>query len=139
MRLYPPAPLFTRVAVAEDEVCGLKVEPGTLVMISPWLMHRHRLLWERPEAFIPDRFMGKAQDYLTNGAYIPFGAGPRICIGATFSLAEASLMMAMILERFDIALDPIATVSFPASFTAGSQVTFDASASAAAMWFRADC
>lgn len=114
MRLYPPAPLYTRVAVGEDEVCGRKVEPGTLVMISPWLMHRHKLLWERPEAFIPDRFEGKAQDYLTNGAYIPFGAGPRICIGATFSLAEVSLVLAMLLERFDIELDdprPVTPVS----------------------------
>jgi cytochrome P450 len=114
MRLYPPAPLYTRVAVARDEVCGRTVEPGTLVMISPWLLHRHKLLWERPEAFIPDRFEGKAQDYLTNGAYIPFGAGPRICIGATFSLAEASLMLAMLVERFEIDLDdarPITPVS----------------------------
>lgn len=114
MRLYPPAPLYTRVAVATDVVAGREVEPGTLVMISPWLLHRHKLLWERPEAFIPDRFDGKAQDYLTNGAYIPFGAGPRICIGATFSLAEASLVLAMLLERFDIELDderPVTPVS----------------------------
>ena len=105
MRLYPPAPLYTRVAIAEDEVCGRKVEPGTIVMISPWLIHRHKLLWDRPEAFIPDRFEGKAQDYLTNGSYIPFGSGPRICIGATFSLAEASLILAMLLERFAVTLD----------------------------------
>jgi len=102
------------MAMAEDEVCGRKVEPGTIVMISPWLIHLHKLLWERPEAFIPDRFEGKAQDYLTNGAYIPFGAGPRICIGATFSLAEVSLVLAMLLERFEINLDddrPITPVS----------------------------
>lgn len=114
MRLYPPAPLFTRVAVARDEVCGRTVEPGTIVMISPWLIHRHRRLWDQPDAFIPDRFEGKAQDYLSNGAYIPFGAGPRICIGATFSLAEASIILAMLLERFDIELDddrPVTPVS----------------------------
>ena len=105
MRLYPPAPLYTRMAMAEDEVCGRRVEPGTIVMISPWLIHRHKLLWDRPEAFIPDRFEGKAQDYLTNGAYIPFGAGPRICIGAAFSLCEASLILAMLLERFAVTLD----------------------------------
>jgi cytochrome P450 len=105
MRLYPPAPLYTRVAMAKDVVAGREVEPGTIVMISPWLMHRHRKLWDRPDAFIPDRFEGKAQDYLTNGAYIPFGAGPRICIGATFSLAEASIILAMFLERFEVELD----------------------------------
>ncbi|HEY4031320.1 MAG TPA: cytochrome P450 [Caulobacteraceae bacterium] len=114
MRLYPPAPLFTRVAVAEDVVAGHKVEPGTLVMISPWLMHRHKTLWQRPEAFIPDRFEGKPQDYMTNGAYIPFGCGPRICIGATFALAEASVVLAMLLQRFDVDLDddrPVMPVS----------------------------
>lgn len=114
MRLYPPAPLYTRVATAKDVVAGREVEPGTLVMISPWLIHRHKKLWERPEAFIPDRFEGKLQDYLTNGAYIPFGAGPRICIGATFSLAEASLVLAMLLQRFEVDLDddrPVTPVS----------------------------
>ncbi|MGZ3399683.1 MAG: cytochrome P450 [Caulobacteraceae bacterium] len=114
MRLYPPAPLYTRVAMAPDVVAGRQVEPGTLVMISPWLLHRHKKLWDRPEAFIPDRFEGKAQDYLTNGSYIPFGAGPRICIGATFSLAEASLVLAMLLQRFEVDLDddrPITPVS----------------------------
>jgi cytochrome P450 len=105
MRLYPPAPLYTRMAMGKDVVAGREVEPGTIVMISPWLIHRHRKLWDRPEAFIPDRFEGKAQDYLTNGSYIPFGAGPRICIGATFSLAEASLILAMLLERFEVELD----------------------------------
>jgi cytochrome P450 len=114
MRLYPPAPLFTRVAVAEDVVAGHKVEPGALVMISPWVIHRHKALWDRPEAFIPDRFEGKPQDYLTNGAYIPFGCGPRICIGATFSIAEASLVLAMLLQRFEVDLDddrPVRPVS----------------------------
>jgi cytochrome P450 len=114
MRLYPPAPLYTRVAMAEDVVAGHKVEPGALVMISPWLIHRHKKLWERPEAFIPDRFEGKPQDYLTNGAYIPFGCGPRICIGGAFALAEASLVVAMLLQRFEIELDddrPVTPVS----------------------------
>jgi len=114
MRLYPPVSLFTRIAVAEDRIGAFKVDPGTLVMISPWLIHRHKTLWERPEAFIPDRFQGKPQDYLTNGAFIPFGTGPRICIGATFSLAEASLVLAMLLQRFEVDLDddrPVMPVS----------------------------
>jgi cytochrome P450 len=105
MRLYPPAPLYTRVSMGRDEVAGRQVEPGTLVMISPWLIHRHNKLWDQPSAFIPDRFEGKPQDYLTNPAYIPFGAGPRVCIGATFSLAEVSIILAMFLERFEADLD----------------------------------
>ena len=114
MRLYPPAPLFTRVAVGPDVVGGRAVEPGTLVMISPWVIHRHNRLWDNPNAFVVDRFEGKPQDYMTNPAFIPFGAGPRTCIGATFSLAEASLILAMLLERFEIDLDdarPIMPVS----------------------------
>jgi cytochrome P450 len=114
MRLYPPVPLYTRVAMAADEVAGRRVEPGTLMMISPWLMHRHNRLWDNPNAFIVDRFEGKPQDYLTNGAYVPFGAGPRTCIGATFSLAEVSLVLAMLLERFEVDLDdkrPVTPVS----------------------------
>ena len=105
MRLYPPAPLYTRMSTGSDEVCGRIVEAGTLVMISPWLVHRHRRLWPDPDAFDPDRFEGKPQDYLSNGAYIPFGVGPRTCIGASFALAEASLILAKMLERFEIALD----------------------------------
>ena len=114
MRLYPPAPLYTRVSMGPDEVAGRQVEPGTIVMISPWLIHRHNKLWDQPSAFIPDRFEGKPQDYLTNPAYIPFGAGPRTCIGAAFSLAEVSIVLAMFLERFEAELDddrPITPVS----------------------------
>ncbi len=83
-------------------------------MISPWLIHRHRKLWDDPAAFDPDRFEGKPQDYLTNGSYIPFGVGPRTCIGASFALAEASLVLARVLERFVIELDdarPVMPVS----------------------------
>ena len=105
MRLYPPAPLYTRVSTGEDEVAGRKVETGTLVMICPWLIHRHNKLWDHPNAFIADRFEGKPQDYMTNPAYIPFGAGPRTCIGATFSLAEVSIILAMFLDRFEADLD----------------------------------
>ena len=114
MRLYPPAPLYTRVATGPDEIAGRHIEAGTLVMISPWLIHRHRKLWDDPAAFDPDRFEGKPQDYLTNGSYIPFGVGPRTCIGASFALAEASLVLARVLERFVIELDdarPVMPVS----------------------------
>lgn len=114
MRLYPPAPLYTRLSTGPDEISGRKIEAGVLVMISPWLIHRHRKLWDEPDAFNPDRFEGRPQDYLTNGAYIPFGAGPRVCIGASFALAEASLVLARMIERFHIELDdgrPVKPVS----------------------------
>ena len=75
------------------------------MIISPWIIHRHRKLWDRPEAFIPDRFEGKEREYLAGGAYLPFGAGPRICIGASFALTEAAIMAATFLERFAVTLD----------------------------------
>ncbi len=105
MRLYPPAPLLIRTAQAADRLGGVEVPKGATVLISPWIIHRHRKLWDRPEAFIPDRFEGKAQDHLSSGAYIPFGAGPRICIGASFAMTEAAVVMAELLSRFEVVLD----------------------------------
>ncbi len=105
MRLYPSAPLLFRQALEPDELLGVKFPAGSIVIISPWIVHRHRLLWDQPDAFIPDRFIGKEREYLAGGAYIPFGAGPRICIGASFSLAEASIMLATVVQRLRITLD----------------------------------
>ena len=105
LRLYPSAPLLFRMALQPDELLGVKVAKGDIVIIAPWIIHRHRKLWDQPDAFIPDRFDGKEREYLAGGAYLPFGAGPRICIGASFALTEASIMLASLLSRFDVALD----------------------------------
>ena len=78
---------------------------GDIVIIAPWIVHRHRKLWDQPDAFIPDRFEGKEREYLSGGAYLPFGAGPRICIGASFALTETSIMLASLLERAEVRLD----------------------------------
>ncbi|MFB9266468.1 cytochrome P450 [Bradyrhizobium erythrophlei] len=104
LRLYPPAPHVNREAIADDTVLGERVEAGAQVWISPWVIHRHRKFWDQPTAFMPDRFAGKASPW-TSGTFIPFGAGPRICIGATFAIAEAQIIMAILLSRFSIALD----------------------------------
>ena len=101
LRLYPPAPLIAREAVRADEVLGHRVEPGHMVMISPWLMHRHRKLWDQPNAFLPDRFIDQPHPWGLE-AFIPFGAGPRVCIGASFALAEAQLLLAHLLQAFQI-------------------------------------
>jgi cytochrome P450 len=103
LRLYPPAPHMNREAIADDTVLGERIEAGAQVWISPWVIHRHRKFWDNPTAFIPDRFAGKASPW-TSGTFIPFGAGPRICIGATFAIAEAQIIMATLLSRFRIAL-----------------------------------
>jgi cytochrome P450 len=105
LRLYPPAAYISREATAEDVVAGEQVCVGTQAWISPWVLHRHRKHWDNPTAFTPDRFTGKLSPWTGAGAFLPFGAGPRICIGATFAMAEAHIMLATLLPRFRITLD----------------------------------
>jgi cytochrome P450 len=97
LRLYPPAFLIVREAKEADEVAGHKVAPGTVISISPWILGRHRKLWDRAEEFRPERFMPGAPQP-DRFAYLPFGIGPRICVGARFALTEAVLAMACLLR-----------------------------------------
>ena len=83
LRLYPPAFLIVRQAQAADSIMGHAVSPGTTITISPWVLHRHHKRWHAPDAFDPDRFMPGAPPP-ERYAYMPFGAGPRICVGAQF-------------------------------------------------------
>jgi cytochrome P450 len=106
MRLYPPVPSITREAVAEDELAGRKVRAGTLVVISPYVLHRHRRLWSDPDSYRPERFLPDNRGAIPRFAYLPFGAGPRICIGASFALQEAILVLATLLRRFRFELQP---------------------------------
>jgi cytochrome P450 len=110
LRLYPPVAYITREAIANDTVAGEPVRPGTLIWISPWVLHRHRKFWRQPTAFMPERFANMPASWNNDGAFTPFGAGPRICIGATFAMAEAQIMLATILSRFRIKLDNIPPV-----------------------------
>jgi cytochrome P450 len=103
LRLYPPAFLLTREALAADEVAGRPVAAGTVVVISPWVLHRHRRLWTAPDVFDPSRFLPGAPP-IDRFAYLPFGAGPRICVGATFALTEAVLVLARLVRAFRIEL-----------------------------------
>jgi len=104
MRLYPPIPHIIRDANGPDDICGEKIDKNTQVWVSPWVLHRHRKFWDRPTAFIPDRFAGKPAPWTQMPAYIPFGAGPRICIGLSFALAEAQIVLARLLSRQKIDL-----------------------------------
>jgi cytochrome P450 len=104
MRLYPPVIFLLRQAVEADEIDGAPVTPGALVWMSPWVIHRHRRFWEQPNAFMPDRFAGQASPWTGGQPFVPFGVGPRICIGASFALAEAQIMLATLLSRFEISL-----------------------------------
>src|SRR5215470_7900463 len=100
MRLYPPVPFLSRQAVRPDRLGDVEVRPRSLVVVAPWVVHRHRLLWEEPELFEPERFAPDRRALVPRFGYLPFGAGPRICIGAGFAMQEALIALAMIVQRF---------------------------------------
>jgi cytochrome P450 len=98
LRLYPPAGIISRTAQEADVLCARNVRPGDTVMIPIYALHRNHLLWEDPNAFDPTRFADrKAVDRYS---YLPFGDGPRICIGASFAIQEAVIILATLLARF---------------------------------------
>jgi cytochrome P450 len=100
MRLYPPVHTMARQAIAEDVVAGHRVRAGTDVIISPWLLHRHRKLWQDPERFDPERFAAGREEQRDRFAYLPFGAGPRICIGQGFAMMEGILILTALMRRW---------------------------------------
>ena len=103
LRLYPSAFLIARAAAAPDTVAGMPIRKHDVILIAPWLLHRHEKLWRDPNAFIPERFMAPAPPP-DRFAYLPFGVGPRICIGAHFALVEATLALARIIGAFRVSL-----------------------------------
>jgi cytochrome P450 len=102
MRLYPPAFLIARAAREKDNAAGIEIGKGDIIMIAPWLLHRHEKLWDQPNAFIPKRFMSTEPP--DRFAYLPFGAGPRVCIGAPFAHAESVLALARLIGAFRVEL-----------------------------------
>jgi cytochrome P450 len=102
LRLYPPAWVLTRRAEVDDEVCGVPVPAGTLAIVSPWLLHRRPADWPDPLRFDPDRFAGE-RSATPRGGYLPFGVGPRLCIGRDFALVEAVLALATLLRGWEVA------------------------------------
>jgi cytochrome P450 len=101
MRLLPPIWIIERRVIEEDEVAGFRLPAGSAIVIAPYALHRHPAFWEEPETFDPDRFEGGTPD-----AYIPFGAGPRFCIGSEFAMLEAQLITAMVVQSFGLRLVP---------------------------------
>jgi cytochrome P450 len=100
MRLYPPAATLTREAVEPDMLAGRRIKKGMRVVVSPFVVHRHRLLWRDPDLFMPERFLGEAREKIDRFAYLPFGAGPRVCVGASFALQEACIVLAHLMQAF---------------------------------------
>lgn len=106
MRLYPPITFIPRVAAEKTRIGRHAVKKGAMIMISPWIIHRHRDYWSEPHGFDPDRFSAAREGELVQGAYLPFGLGPRVCAGASFATAEATLILARLARRYEFrALD----------------------------------
>ena len=106
MRLFPPAANLVREAISEDWLAGHRIPPGTIVSISPYVLHRHRTLWRNPDDFDPSRFLPGERETIDRYAYIPFGAGPRVCIGQAFAVQEGLIVLAHLLARVRLDLFP---------------------------------
>ena len=106
MRLYPPAYAFGREALEDCEVAGYRVPKGSSVFMMPWILHRDARWFPNPEAFDPDRWQGDFAKRLPAFAYLPFGGGPRRCIGNTFAMMEAVLLLATMARRYELKLVP---------------------------------
>jgi cytochrome P450 len=103
LRLYPPAFAIARESIGPDRLGDFDLPARTVVIMAPWVLHRHRRYWRDPDAFDPDRFMPDAPQP-PRFAYLPFGAGPRVCVGAQFALTEAVLVLGSMLQRFRLEL-----------------------------------
>ncbi len=110
LRIFPPAWMFARKAIADDEILGFHIPAGSMLAISPYVTHRDPAFWEQPYRFDPDRFLPERSKSRHRFAYFPFGGGPRLCIGRDFALTEATLIMALIARRFELRLAPGAVV-----------------------------
>jgi cytochrome P450 len=111
IRLYPPVPILGRQAVRDELLRGRRVPVGSLLLVVPWLLHRHRLFWERPDDFVPDRFLPENAAARVRHAYIPFAVGARICAGMAFALTEAIICIATLAQRFRLRLAPGAVIA----------------------------
>jgi cytochrome P450 len=100
MRLYPPVGLLARNVVAPDELCGRIMRPNDILFLPIWALHRHELLWDRPQAFRPARFDPASGEKRDKYQYLPFGAGPRVCVGADFAMMQAQIILASLIQRF---------------------------------------
>jgi cytochrome P450 len=101
LRLYPPITFIPRVALERTTIGPYDVKRGAMIMISPWTIHRNAAYWPNPHVFDPDRFAPDREAALVPGTYLPFGLGPRVCVGAAFATTEATLILARLVRRFD--------------------------------------
>jgi cytochrome P450 len=102
MRLYPPVGLLARTVVEKDELCGRTMRPNDTVFLPIWALHRHQMWWEEPERFDPNRFDSVRGPRRDKYQYLPFGAGPRVCVGADFAMMQAQIILATLIGRFRV-------------------------------------
>lgn len=131
MRLYPPAPILSRVCTKRVELGGRQFAPGTMFFVPIYAIHRHRKLWDDPDAFDPSRFELKREAAHSRYAFMPWGAGSRVCIGAAFSMMEATVILATLAQtvRFSLTTDreplPLARITLRPKETIRLNVKFD--------------
>jgi cytochrome P450 len=106
LRLYPPAFGLTRHTIADDEIGGYPVPAHSIIFLTQYYTHRHPTFWEDPERFDPERFTPERSVGRPRFAYVPFGGGPRQCIGNTFAMMEAQLVLATVAQRYQLRLIP---------------------------------
>ena len=106
LRLYPPAWGFSRLSLGDDDIGGYRLPKGSIVFLIPFVVHRRPKLWPDPNRFDPERFTPEREAERPRFAYIPFGGGPRGCIGNQFAMLEAQLIVATIAQRYRLELVP---------------------------------
>ncbi|MEB3215909.1 MAG: cytochrome P450 [Nostocales cyanobacterium 94392] len=117
LRLYPPAWAIPRTNKEDDEINGYFIPQGSLVNVAAFMIHRHPEFWENPEQFNPDNFLPEKVNQRPKFAYFPFGGGKRVCIGQNFALMEATIIIALISQRFKLELLPNQQIEIDPTFT----------------------
>jgi len=102
MRLFPPAPIFNRECQDRCEILGRQINTGDVLLLCPYVMHRREALWDNPLAFDPERFIRNPDLRAKSAPFMPFGAGPRICVGASFALMEAVMVLATLVRDYNV-------------------------------------
>lgn len=105
LRLYPPVPFFTRELSEPTTMRDWLMKKGSMIVVSPWLIHRHKQFWKNPDSFIAKRFSRDQKEPVDKRAYLPFGVGPRVCPGAAFALLEGPLILASLFQKFEFEIE----------------------------------
>jgi cytochrome P450 len=106
LRLYPPVAFVPRDITVLETLRGKALKRGSAIFVSIWLLHRHRKIWPNPDDFDPDRFTRAEEKQCIREAYLPFSQGPRVCLGASFAMQEAVIILSMIARNFDLSVCP---------------------------------